>query len=85
MRFKCTQCSNPSDKGYSWVETTWCPISLQILDRKWDILCRPCYLSVAGFSKPQTMMEYTELALQGVQKVEKTEEKVMATTVEMPE
>lgn len=85
MRFKCTQCGNPSDKGYSWVETTWCPISLQILDRKWDILCRPCYLVVAGLSKPQTMMEYTEQALKGVQKVEKAEEKVMTAAMEIPE
>ena len=84
MRFKCTTCGDPSDKGYSWVETLWCPISLEILHRTMDILCRPCYLVV---SKPArtAMVDYARQALKGVKKIEKAEEKVMTAAVEMPE
>ena len=91
MKFKCTTCGDPSDKGYSWVETTWCPISLEILHRTMDILCRPCYLVVKPTAmngyvvKPTTMMDYAEQALRGVKKVEKAEEKVIAAAVEISE
>lgn len=63
-----------------------------LLDRKWSILCRPCYLTVAAVSKPYqtvskpvTMMDYAEQALQGVKEVEKAEEKVMTVAIEIPE
>jgi len=55
-------------------------------------LCRPCYLTVAAVSKPYqtvskpvTMMDYAEQALQGVKEVEKAEEKVMTVAIEIPE
>lgn len=92
MGFNCTKCGDPTDKGYSWVKTVWCPISLEILEREWDILCRPCYLAVAAVSKPyqevpsqMTMTDYAAQALKGVKKVEKAEEKVMAAAAEIPE
>lgn len=64
MRFTCTKCASGTDKGYCWVETHWCPISLEIFYRKVDILCRPCYLLV---SAPQSMEQYAKKALEGVE------------------
>jgi len=61
MRHTCRQCNSTCDKIFSLVETVWCPISTEILERNWRLICEQCYRAWKGL-----MINHAKKQLEGV-------------------
>jgi hypothetical protein len=58
MIHTCRECNSPCGKIFSLVDTLWCPISLEILERNWRLICEQCYRAWQG-----SMVDYAKQQL----------------------